>query len=101
MMLSVIEVERKLPENFINNLYENYSPLTVQKILAGMAGERNTTLRVNTIKNNVHSVMNNLKENNIKFERVQWYDEALILKNAKEKKIQELDIYICLFTKFI
>ena len=93
-MLSVIEVERKLPKNFINNLYENYSPLTVQRILAGMAGERNTTLRVNTIKNNVHSVMNNLKENNIKFERVQWYDQALILKNAKEKKIQELDIYI-------
>ena len=92
-MLSVLEVKRKLPKVFVEKLYENYTPLTVDKILAGMSGERNTTLRVNTIKSNIQVVMNILKDNGIKFERVQWYNDALIIKNASEKQVQKLDIY--------
>ena len=92
-MLSVLEVKKRLPEKFIERLYENYTPLTVDKILSGMSGERNTTLRVNTLKSNVQAVMNDLKENNIKFDRVQWYGDALILKNATEKQIQKLKLY--------
>lgn len=37
--------------------------------------------------------MNELKENGIKFDRVQWYKDALIIKNAKEKQIQALKMY--------
>ena len=81
-MLSILEVKRKLPKVFVEKLYENYTPLTVDKILSGMSGERNTTLRVNTIKSNVQEVMNILKENGIKFERVHWYNDALIIKNV-------------------
>ena len=92
-MLSVLEVKRKLPNTFVDKLYENYTPLTVDKILAGMSGERNTTLRVNNIKSDIQKVMNELKENGIKFDRVQWYKDALIIKNAKEKQIQDLEIY--------
>ena len=92
-MLSVLEIKRKLPEKFVEDLYENYSPLTVDKILAGMAGERNTTLRVNRLKSNIQDIMNCLKENGIKFDRVLWYSDALILKEATEKQIQKLDIY--------
>ena len=36
---------------------------------------------------------NNLKEQNIKFERVLWYPDAFVIKNANEKDIQKLDIY--------
>ena len=92
-MLSVLEVKRKLPNSFIDKLYENYSPLTVDKILAGMSGERSTTLRVNTIKSNVQEIMQELKQNGIKFERVPWYQDALLIKNADEKQIQKLNIY--------
>lgn len=92
-MLSVLEVKIKLPNAFIDKLYENYSPLTVDKILAGMSGERNTTLRVNSIKSNVQEIMQELKQNGIKFERVPWYSDALLIKNASEKQIQKLDIY--------
>ena len=67
-MLSVLEVKRKLPQVFIENLYELFSPLTVDKILAGMAGERYTTLRVNTLKYDIQSLMRDFKEKNIKFE---------------------------------
>ena len=92
-MLSVLEVKRKLPKDFVDKLYENFSPLTVDKILSGMSGERNTTLRVNTIKSNIQEVMNILKQNAIKFDRVSWYNDALILKNCTEKQIQKLEIY--------
>lgn len=92
-MLSVSEIKRRLPQDFINELYESYSPLTVDKILLGMNDDRYTTLRVNTIKYNIQDLMRYFKEYNIKFERVPWYNDGLIIKNAKEKDIQKLDIY--------
>ena len=92
-MLSVLEIKRKLPKLFVEKLYENYTPLTIDKILAGMAGDRNTTLRVNNIKSNIQEVMKRLKENGIKFERVPWYIDALVIKNVKEKQIQDLKMY--------
>lgn len=92
-MLSVLEVKRKLPKDFVDKLYENFSPLTVDKILSGMSGERSTTLRVNTLKSNIHEIMSILKENGIKFDRVSWYNDALIIKDISEKQLQKLEIY--------
>lgn len=92
-MLSALDVKRKLPQAFVENLYELFSPLTVDKILSGMAGERYTTLRVNTLKYDIQSLMKYFKEKNIKFERVTWYQDAFIIKNVTEKEIQKLDIF--------
>lgn len=92
-MLSITEAKNRLPQDFINELYENYSPLMVDKILIGMNNTRYTSLRVNTIKYNIQDLMKYFKEKNIKFERVPWYKDALIIKNANEKAIQKLDIY--------
>ena len=92
-MLSVMEVKKKLPKDFIENLYNLHSPLVADKILSGMAVKRNTTLRVNTLKYNIQDLMRYFKEINIKFERVDFYKDALIIKNATEKDIQKLDIY--------
>ena len=92
-MLSALDVKRKLPQAFVDNLYELFSPLTVDKILSGMAGERYTTLRVNTLKYDIQSLMRCFKEKNIKFERVPWYQDAFIIKNVTEKEIQKLDIF--------
>ena len=92
-MLSVMEVKKRLPKEFIENLYELHSPLVADKILAGMAGKRNATLRVNTLKYNIQDLMKYFREINIKFERVNFYNDALIIKNANEKEIQKLEIY--------
>ena len=92
-MLSVTQVKEKLPEKFVSNLYELYTPLTVDKILKGFCVNRSTTLRANTLKTTINEVMNNLKENNIKFNRVNWNENALELKDANEKDIQKIDIY--------
>ena len=92
-MLSIKEMRNRLPKEFMQFLYEKYTPVKVDQILLGMTEERYTTLRVNTLKYDIQSLMRYFKEKNIKFERVPWYKEALIIKNANEKQLQKLDIY--------
>lgn len=92
-MLSIKEMRNRLPKEFMEFLYEKNTPIKVNQILLGMTSERYTTLRVNTLKYDIQSLMRYFKEKNIKFERVPWYNEALIIKNANEKQIQKLDIY--------
>ena len=56
-ILSINEIKRRLPSDFINQIYEMYSPITVDKILTGMTDDRFLTLRVNTIKYDIQSLM--------------------------------------------
>lgn len=92
-MLSIKEMRNRLPKEFMEFLYEKYTPVKVDQILLGMTSDRYTTLRVNTLKYDIQSLMKYFKEQNIKFERVPWYKDALIIKNANEKQLQKLDIY--------
>lgn len=92
-MFSVGEARKRLPEDFVKNLYQMFSPGIADQILAGMLNERATTLRANTLKNDIQALMNRLKKANIKFDRVLWYKDALILKNAREKEIESLQEY--------
>ena len=93
-MISISEIKRKMPSDFISELYKMYSPITVDKILSGMTNDRFLTLRVNTIKYDIQSLMRYFRSINIKYERVPWYPDSLIIKNVREKEIQKLDIYI-------
>lgn len=92
-MASVGDVKRKLPDDFIDGLYDSFSSNIADKILQGMTSNRCTTLRVNSIKYNINDLMNYFKGINIKFERIPWFKDALVIKNAKEKDIEKLDIY--------
>lgn len=92
-MISITEAKRKLPSKFVDSLYEIFPTLTVDKILIGMMNKRMTTIRTNNIKMTIRELMEVLKENNIKFDRVLWYDDALIIKNATEKDLQVLNEY--------
>lgn len=92
-MASIGDVKKRLPQPFIDALYEEFSSGISDRILMGMAAERLTTLRVNTIKYNIGALMNDFKEMNIKFERVQWYKDGLIIKNAREKDLEKLALY--------
>ena len=91
-MAGITETKNRLPNEFVNNLYEMFTPGMVDNIFRGIAEKRLTTLRVNTLKYDIQSLMKYFKEINIKFERVLWYN-ALIIKNANEKDIQKLEIY--------
>lgn len=92
-MISINELKHRLPQEFMNQINENYSPHKVDDILIGILSKRYTTLRVNTIKYDMQSLIRYFKEINIKFDRVLWYKDALVIKNATEKDIQKLDIY--------
>ena len=92
-MASITEIKNRLPKEFVDNLYTMFSPGVVDNIFRGIAEKRFTTLRVNTLKYNIQDLMKYFKETNIKFDRVLWYKDALIIKNATEKDIQKLEIY--------
>lgn len=90
---SIGEARRRLPGEFVEGLYDSFSPGVADRILSGMLGERNTTLRVNRIKYNVQELMAFFRKRDIKFERVSWYEDGIVLKSAKERDIEEFDIY--------
>lgn len=92
-MASITDTKNRLPKEFVDNLYTMFSPGVVDNIFRGISEKRYTTLRVNTLKYNVQDLMRYFKEINIKFERVLWYKDALVIKNANEKEIQKLEIY--------
>jgi NOL1/NOP2/sun family putative RNA methylase len=92
-MGSVGDVKRKLPDDFIDGLYSSFSSNIADKMLQGMASNRCTTLRVNSIRYNIHDLLNYFKSINIKFERIPWCKDGLVIKNTKEKEIEGLDIY--------
>lgn len=80
-----------IPEFLIELLNNQYGKELTNEILNGYNKKRPTTLRINTIKINKENIKQILEKQNIKYENVSWYEDALILKN--EKNIRELDIY--------
>ena len=90
---NVALAKNKLPLEFIDNIYILFNERIANKILSGMLEERFTTLRVNNIKFKIEELKKYLEKNNIQYETTNWYNDALIITNAKEKEIQKLDIY--------
>lgn len=83
----------EIPSFLKEKLIAQYGEEITQKIIKGYKAKRKTTLRVNTLKTSLHNVIDILDKNNIKFKRVNWYNDALIIENANESDIQNLDIY--------
>ena len=86
-------MNNKLSEFLTNELIKQYGEETYNKIIEGYNQKRFTTLRVNTLKSKVSYICSALSENNIEYEKVSWNNEALIIKNANEIDIKELEIY--------
>ena len=82
-----------IPEFLRKMLEEQYGKQTTEKIIQGYQVKRNTTFRVNTLKCKVSEIENILKEKKIEYEKVEWSEEAFILKNTSEKEIKNLEIY--------
>lgn len=80
--------------DFLNELLnKQYNEDTINKILSGYKTNRKLTLRVNTLKTNANNIKSILKNSNIEYSEVQWSPDALIIENANEKQIEELEIY--------
>ena len=74
-------------------LEKQYGEEKTKEIINGYQTKRKTTLRINTIKGNIEEIKNKLEKSKIEYEEVPWSKEALIIKNADEKSIQEMEIY--------
>ena len=86
-------MEVNIPKFLEEMLQAQYGEKITKKIIEGYSKKRKVTLRVNTIKSNIEKVENILKENGIEYEKVPWSEEAFIIKNTREKEIQNLEIY--------
>lgn len=74
-------------------LSEQYEEKIVENIIKGYDLKKPVTLRVNTIKTTVDNVKEELIKDGIEYEEVNWYKEALIIRNVREDEIKKLKIY--------
>ena len=82
-----------IPDFLYKKLLRQYNEKEVNIILKGYSKQKPVTLRVNTLKSSVENIEKKLKDVNLNFEKVEWNKYALIIKNANEKSIRELDMY--------
>lgn len=81
-----------IPE-FLNKLLNTYYRADIVSEIINGYQKRIVTLRVNTIKSNLEEVINVLKENNITYDKVEWYPNALVITNTNEDTLRNLSIY--------
>lgn len=81
-----------IQENLKKNLINQYGEELTNKILEGYQTNRVVSLRINSIKTTKDSVIKTLNENNISYEEISWYDNALVV-NTKADELKKLDIY--------
>lgn len=82
---------KQVPEFLYEMLILQYGIDLTKKILQGYNSDRKTTLRVNTSKISVQAVKEILTRENINYNCVNWYCDALIIED--DKNIKKLDIY--------
>lgn len=94
MAKSYQRLYRKLPAEVLELLAAEYDPVELDRILAGFMCERPVTLRVNRLRTDVRQVMESLRREGVKFERVLWYEDALVVKDIREKELEGLELYL-------
>ncbi len=82
-----------LPQFLVDLLKKQYGEQITEKILQGYSANRKTTFRINTLKTDINSVLEQLDKTQIAYEKVPWSKEAVILKQVQEKDIQALEMY--------
>jgi NOL1/NOP2/sun family putative RNA methylase len=92
-MKSYTQLYQKFPAEALQLLAEQFEPPELDRVLAGFMCQRPVTLRVNRLKTNAREVMASLRRGNIKFDRVLWYEDALVLKNRREQDLEALELY--------
>lgn len=84
---------QEIPQFLYNKLQSQYGEELTKKIANGYSKQRYATLRANTIKTEANNVAKELQKAGIEFDKVNWSDNAFIIKNATESDIRNLSIY--------
>jgi NOL1/NOP2/sun family putative RNA methylase len=91
---SIGDARRRLPGDFLHALCGFFEPGVVDRILHGMGTARPTALRVNALRWSALDLIRFLKEKGVKHHRVQWYPDAFLLDDAREREIGKWRPYI-------
>lgn len=83
----------EIPNLLKEKLLSYYNEEEVNKIIQGYEEKKYVTLRINVVKSNKLEVTKILKEENVEYDEVSWYEDAIIIKNVSEDKIRTLSIY--------
>ena len=83
----------ELPAFFEPLLAEQYDSADVERIVAGCSANRPVTLRANTLLATRDEVASSLDAAGIRHEPVSWFDDAFIIRDARERDIWDLPIY--------
>ena len=84
---------QEIPQFLYKKLQSQYGEELTKKIANGYSKQRYATLRANTIKTEANNVAKELQKARIEFDKVNWSDNAFIIKNATESDIRNLSIY--------
>lgn len=82
---------KQIPTFLHDMLLKQYNLELTKKIIEGYNKKRKSSLRINTIKTNIDEIKKELDRNNIKYQEISWYKDALIIED--EKNIRDLQIY--------
>lgn len=83
----------RMPQFLQQALEKQYGAEAAEQIAAGMAQERRTSLRVNTLKSNAEAVAQTLTNVGIAYEKAPFSADAFLLEAGKEKEIWALPMY--------
>lgn len=84
---------QKTPLFLQEMLEKQYGKEQTEKIIEGYTKTKPVTLRINTIKTESEKVKEQLNKEKIIYKEVEWYNQALIIENAREEQIKQLEIY--------
>lgn len=91
--MSIKEVKKYLPKEFIEILEKIYSTKQLDTIYRSFYSGRNTSFRVNNLKGNQSEVMEELMNNKIKAVNHPIIKNAFIVKDKKESALRKLEVY--------
>ncbi len=74
-------------------LKEDYNDKDVELIIDGLKSKRVVSIRINTLKTTKEEILNILDKENVKYNDISWYDDALIILNKTEEDLRKLEIY--------
>lgn len=82
-----------LPEFLKKKLETQHGTELTTKIINAYQESKVVSLRINSIKTTKEEIINTLKDNNITYEEISWYDNALVITNKIEEDLKKLPIY--------
>ena len=82
-----------VPAYLAQMLIAQYGEEIAQRIAQGYAAQRAVTLRANPLKTDAQAVRQALADRGIETRPVSWYGDAMIVENAREDALTQLEMY--------